>query len=305
MRMIIFIVGLVILCCDGVLTKTWCKLPSHVHPYRTHFKSNIRGGSQAFSSQKPVNEKPVNEMRLYIATRIGSKFLDKKIILSLDRSSTIAQVKNEIAKKFSGKPPVELQKLYSGGKLLRDAEIIGDISESIVLPIQLDMMTGYSSYERPMHASELIDAYCASCVQQAYINTLLSEVIISNGTLSAGSTPASGQYTRVLSVLNETIYERMGDYIRRAETADSDAEAPSKEATQSSFKYNPDGAGSIEEWASMKPRDALIARLFDINIARSKKLMLYSLFCTVCLHRFYYRRRQCVDSFVRYMRCLE
>jgi hypothetical protein len=228
-------------------------------------------------------------VKVYVSTRIGSKYLDKKMVLTLQRHENVLDLKNEISKKFSGKPPVELQTLYCGTRKLQDTDTISNISPLNIIPIQLDMMSGTSSYERPMHTGDMIEAYCAASAQQAYLANKMAEIVSgvdqrdteNNDPLT--SIPDSVKYAKLLSSFNASIHASLAERIAAAKRADSDAEAPPGDAMRSIFSYNTEGMGSVEEWIAVKPRDAAIAKLFDLNAVQAKRLLFYSGVCVVCL----------------------
>ena len=279
---IIIVVVLFLLAGDGVQPMRW------PHVYNTKIRRNRISGSSACVTLRGGTMNPSNPndmVKVYISTRFGSNFLDKSMTMSLQRAETVGELKNQISKRFAGKPPVGLQKLFHGGRLLHDEEKLGDISQLAVLPIQLDMMTGTSSYERPMHTVEMVEAYTAACAQQAYLSTSIAHLLSPRGEAPvsdmAENVPEHAKYSEMITALNSSIYDSFGDSIAAAVAADSDAEAPSPDTLRTSMRHNSEGFHSVEEWVNARPRDAAIARLLDLNIASARKLLIRSAMCVV------------------------
>ena len=71
-----------------------------------------------------------NTMELRVATHVGSRFLDKKVDLSVDGAScTIGDIKDLVRAKFPGAPPASVQRLFLGSRLLRDEDLAGSLAE--------------------------------------------------------------------------------------------------------------------------------------------------------------------------------
>jgi len=68
-------------------------------------------------------------MELRVATHVGSRFLDKKVDVTVDGDATVGDVKRQVRARFPGAPPVSLQRLFLGSRLLRDDEAAASLGE--------------------------------------------------------------------------------------------------------------------------------------------------------------------------------
>ena len=113
---------------------------------------------------------------IIISTSIGSSFLDKKRRISILANSTVADLKQQLSTRFPGSPPVPLQRLFFGTRLLKDEEEISNVTALSPMPLTLDMITGTSVYDRTMTVSQALEAYVSLLVQQAYTGQSMNKI---------------------------------------------------------------------------------------------------------------------------------
>jgi len=200
-------------------------------------------------------------------------FLDKKKRLSVPRNSTVGELKCLIEKKFPGCPPIPLQRLFVGVRLLQDDEIIGNITTTSPTPILLDMMSGVSVYNKTLSISQALEAHVASIVQQSYLGAKLRESFTTsitstrtnNDTSSEMLLPDSSYYRDMFDVVNRTLYETYAEDI--AEALELEKE-PETMADDTRAWRNPQ--------KETKPLAAALAKEFDLNGKGIKSFVYYS-----------------------------
>jgi len=208
-----------------------------------------------------------------VSTSIGSLFLDKKKKLVVSRNCTILELKETIRDKFPGGPPVQLQKLFFGTRVLNDSELVANITTATQVPLLLDMLTGTSAYNRTMSVIEALEAYTASLTQQAYIGDKLRSIYaIEAGIdiLASDGTMESLIYKEMFRSINESLYATYSSDIQAALLAESEPEI--------------DTADTAKWRTGKKPRGPLavaIAKEFDINTRTLKTFFYYSVLLVV------------------------
>lgn len=136
----------------------------------------------------------------------------------------MTKLKEVIQEKFPGHPPTGLQKLYLESKIMQNDEILGHLTNKILLPIQLDLMSGTMLYNKTsVSLSKAIDAYISLSVHEAYLSNKLTEVITSPSSLPSkrssslrNMVPDSIKYRLLYKKLNESFYEAHGSEIKAA-----------------------------------------------------------------------------------------
>ena len=133
--------------------------------------------------KKAVDPGPVS---IIVSTTVGSSYLDKKRRISINRNSTVRDLKEQLSLRFPGSPPIALQKLYFGLRKLGDEESMGNITSLTPVPLHLDMITGASVYNKTMSISQAIEAYASLVVQQAYVGKSLAQLFSEVSKVSEG-----------------------------------------------------------------------------------------------------------------------
>ena len=114
---------------------------------------------------------------IFVSTApIGSSYLDKKRRLTLPFNSTISYLKEQLAVRFPGSPPIALQRIFYGTRLLSDDVLINNLTSVTPIPLTLDMITGTSVYNRTMTITQALEAYVSLIVQQAYVSSSFGKV---------------------------------------------------------------------------------------------------------------------------------
>ena len=227
-----------------------------------------RGGQDTSKAVTPASTTTV-----LVSTSIGSTFLDKKKKLIVGRNCTVIELKETIRDKFPGGPPVQLQKLFFGSRLLQDTELVANITTAPQIPLLLDMLTGTSAYNRTMSIAEAIEAYTASMTQQAFIGDKLRAAYAAEAgvnILSDNATIDSLIYKEMFRAINESLYVTYSSDIHAALLVEAEPEIESLDTTR---------------WRGEKkqrsPLSIAIAKEFDINTRNLKSYFYYSILLVV------------------------
>ena len=245
----------------------------------TKIVTKLRGGAadveEVASSSSSNNMLDDGPCAILVSTSVGSMFLDKKKRLSVPRNSTVGELKGLIEKKFPGCPPIPLQRLFVGIRLLQDDEIIGNVTTTSPTPILLDMMSGVSVYNKTLSISQALEAHVASIVQQSYLGAKLRESFTTSIASTSASTnndissvilPDSSYYRDMFDVVNRTLYETYAEDI--AEALELEKE-PETMADDTRAWRNPQ--------QETKPLAAALAKEFDLNGKGIKSFVYYSI----------------------------
>ena len=261
----------------GFLKRFTSALGREDRQHATKIVTKLRGGAadveEVASSSSSSNNIVVDDgpCAILVSTSVGSMFLDKKKRLSVPRNSTVGELKGLIEKKFPGCPPIPLQRLFVGIRLLQDDEVIGNITTTSPTPILLDMMSGVSVYNKTLSISQALEAHVASIVQQSYLGTKLRETFTTSiATSTSNDTssvmlPDSSYYRDMFDVVNRTLYETYGEDI--AEALELEKE-PETMADDTRAWRNPQ--------QETKPLAAALAKEFDLNGKGIKSFVYYS-----------------------------
>lgn len=246
-------------------------------PVRTSILWSLRGGS---TQQTAISIEPLSkDVILFVSTQLGNHFLDKKKRFSLSRNATVLELKQQVQQKFPGGPPVELQQLYIGDRLLHDMEIVGNISALAAIPVLLDMITGTSAYNKTaISVAQALEAYTACTVHLSYIGDKLRTLITSSRTKLSQSDGSMDtiHYRRMLESLHETITSRYALDISLAQEEERNPEMTGVMAA--------DTAAWREKGNQQKPISPLaaaFAKEFDLNLRGLKNFVYYSVILAV------------------------
>ena len=258
---------------------------------------SIRGGLTAvetkssFSSSSDTNitstqtQQPnlTGNATCIITTSLGSSFLDKTKKISIQRNSSVSQLKALIHDKFPGSPPVILQKVFYGFRALNNTEIIGNITSSNQIPILLDMISGTGGYNKTMSISQAIEAYVSVIVHQTYLSSTMKKVFDQKDHVSDSSSTTSNEdnnrietlsYREMFDMLNQTFYEQHHDEIMAALEKEKEPDIISAD-TLAWRKQHLDDA--IEDNDDRNPLIAAWAKQFDTNKQVALALVYYSI----------------------------
>lgn len=128
---------------------------------------------------EPISKEPVSIM---IQTNLGNSLVDQSIELNVQRSRTVASLKESVRRQLPGKPPVSSMRLVMDGKTLDESMIVNDLidddddedeedeSDSKTLVLLLDMippvdpkfMTQIEERLPDMTTSELLQAFAVN-----------------------------------------------------------------------------------------------------------------------------------------------
>lgn len=226
-------------------------------------KSNIllRGGFVSGFNLKDAmlmrgtNASLVGSTTVLVSTVFGSLFLDKTKRLTLDKNSSVFDLKHQISAKFPGSPPKELQRLYYNSRILNDNEKIGSLTLLSPVPILLDMMSGTSIYDKSLSVTQGLDAYVATITQQAFLGSEMQALLHTADTNATWSTEMKTLQFRLLyQTINASIYENYWDDIQLALEAEKDPEIVTADTT-------PWRAAT----SFTNPLTTAIAKEFDLN----------------------------------------
>jgi hypothetical protein len=247
---------------------------SELSIFRYRGGQNTRNDMNGNVAEKAVSPQPAaSTTAVLVSTSIGSSFLDKKKKLIVGRNCTVIELKETIRDKFPGGPPVKIQKLFFGSRLLQDNELVANITTAPQIPLLLDMLTGTSAYNRTMSIAEAIEAYTASMTQQAFIGDKLRAVYAAEAgvnILSDNATIDSVIYKEMFRSINESLYMTYGSNIRAALLIEAEPEIESS-----------DTARWRGERKQRSPLSIAIAKEFDINTRNLKTFLYYSILLVV------------------------
>ena len=229
----------------------------------------IRGGSSEIeSSDSTVMPKECN---VVIQSTLGSSFLDKKKRLTIPSNSTILELKQQLAHKFPGSPPVSLQRLFYGFKYLKDDDIVGNVSSVSPIPIMLDMISGTSVYNKSMSISQTLEAYASLIVHQTYLHDKLKEQFTSQDAAAVDESMQTVLYREMFESINQTLHETYREDIALALELEKDPEALSSDTIAWRAVNSPD----------RNPLTEALAKEFDLNFRGIKHYLYYSVLLVV------------------------
>jgi hypothetical protein len=213
----------------------------------------IRGGNSVNGEDETSNNSIEGGSTLVVSTALGSAFLDKKKKIILSKNASIAELKVYIKQKFPGSPPMKLQRLYFGTRLLADTEIVSNITFLPTTPLLLDMVSGYSVYNKTMSIMQALEAYVSCNVQLAYLSSQLTSLATGN----TQEMPMQSPGLRYLyQTLNESIFSVYGAEIAAAREAEQDPEMQAQDTL----------AWRDVDRKPASPIAAALAKEFDLNL---------------------------------------
>lgn len=204
------------------------------HHQKTSFLTSSRISSTSVRVGRSYNDihargrDSTQNLTIWITSNFGmSSFLRRSQKFEVGRDTTVLDLKELIQDNFPGNPPVDLQKLFVDSTLLRDDQIWGNLTNKMLLPAQLDLISGTMIYNRTSHLSiaKSIDAYISLCVHEAYLTNTLTDVLTSattDRTMSSTFEPDSVKYRKLYKQLNESFYAELGPEITAALAAEGD-----------------------------------------------------------------------------------
>ena len=216
---------------NSLLNVKWQKKSKRILNSAAHKIISIRGGLTAVDSNTTFNqiEEPnlIGNATCIITTSLGSSFLDKTKKISIQRNSSVSQLKALIHDKFPGSPPVVLQKLFYGFRSLNNTEIIGNITNSNQISILLDMISGTGGYNKTMSISQAIEAYVSVIVHQTYLSSTMKKVFDHKDHVLDSSSSTSNEdnnnnhietlsYRDMFDMLNQSFYDQHQEEILAA-----------------------------------------------------------------------------------------
>lgn len=235
------------------------------------------------SSSSPSTPSPATSYSIVVTTSYGSTFLDKKKKFLVPSTITVRQLKEQIALKFPGSPPVELQQLFFGTQYLSDDLIIRELTALPSIPILLDMMSGTSAYSNKLFSiSQLLDAYVASSIQLIYLSDQYHRILNDESMTHVPSNTSSDQdqgqslkpmklttfyYQQLYEITKEYIYTKYHSSISLALEKEKDPEYQAIDTKAwrqpSSIKYN--------------PLILALTKEFDLNLQGIRNFLYYSI----------------------------
>ena len=80
-------------------------------------------GNLSGDQKQPQTSRPISPTcSVLVSTSIGSTFLDKRKKITINGNATVRDLKAMVCDKFPGSPPVELQRLFFGSRMLNETE---------------------------------------------------------------------------------------------------------------------------------------------------------------------------------------
>jgi hypothetical protein len=237
-----------------------------------------------------------------------SSFLRRSHKIKTARNTSVLKLKGAIEDQFPGNPPVGLQTLYLDSRVLRNEDILGNLTNKMLLPLQLDLLSGVMMYNMTssFSVSKAIDAYVSLCVHEAYLHNKLTEVITApprararhgsaekpSPATATAAAPDSLKYRQLYQSLNGSFYRDFGPAIARALEAEKNPSVDSHDSStrrsgQSWIGGRGRGRGDPEgdretngggQDSAMKDFFAQQLILSDVDV---RKLTSWSIFLTV------------------------
>lgn len=224
-----------------------------------------------------------------VSTAFGSAYLDKKKKFLLLSNATLLDLNEQIAKKFPGSPPAQLQRIFFSSRHLNNSsENIANISAMRPIPLILDTICGTGVYNRTMSISQALEAYVASVVQQSFIGSKIKALYQQQDSSNTSEKMESIAYRKMFLSLNESVYSTYEEEIKAAlqEERNPDTLSPDTAAWRS------------KGHKKVSPLAAALAKEFDLNIRGLKSFLYYSVVLLV-------RRRRpllyCFDKTMTYL----
>lgn len=204
--------------------------------------------SEAAPSSAPINIIVKN----FVGGETGAyAFLDKKIRITATSNCTVQEIKEKITEKFPGYPPSCIQRLFFTNRLLRDEDVLGNITTMPSLVLTLDIISGTTVYQKTVSVSQALEAYVSTLVHQAYIGSLLSN---DDDSGNSSTTYNFVKYRKMFDQINATIYEKYADDIAYALEKEKNPET----ITADTVAWR--GKGK-----NISPLKAALAKEFDMN----------------------------------------
>mmetsp|Transcript_31693 Transcript_31693/g.32290 ORF Transcript_31693/g.32290 Transcript_31693/m.32290 type:complete len:392 (+) Transcript_31693:95-1270(+) len=269
----------------------------------------IRGGS-TISTDAEIEYVPSGEpCTVIVSSTIGSSFLDKKKKLILPNNSTISELKTQLSKKFPGGPPVSIQRLIFGMRILNDNDILGNLTSISPIPILLDNISGTSAYNKTMTVSQALEAYTSLLVQQAYLGDQLQQfftytspessenthhILSSLGDTHTDTLSPSNihtlTYRTMFQILNTTLYSTYEEDIHDAFEREKEPEVYTSDtlAWRTESKKNGNNALAVA-----------LAKEFDLNMRGLIGFMYYS--CLLGIFAYFGTTTQLSSQFLLFM----
>lgn len=166
----------------------------------------------------------VNDIRSLVVTiSTGSRYLDRRKLLRVPANVSVAEVKEMLSNQFPGCPPVGLQRLFLGSRLLSDTELIGEITELSPVPLALDMLSGTNTYNRTvLSVSDALQMLTALYVHSAA--NVAQQMDLMSGKQHNISDSKLNLFRDMFMKINSSLYISMRDDIERALIAEKDPE---------------------------------------------------------------------------------
>ena len=231
----------------------------------------LRVGNTEIGSE---SKSQISTITVVVSTSFGSSFLDKKKKFLVPNNTTVAELKEQIATKFPGSPPVEIQQLFYNSKFLNnDSQLISNLSVIQPFSILLDTISGTSVYNRTLSIKQALEAYVATVVQQSFIGKKINSIYSPSNDDNSTLKMEAVIYRNMFNALNESIYETYADEIRAALQAERNPETLAADTM----------AWRGQSRKKVSPLAAALAKEFDLNMRGLTSFLYYSVVLLVCL----------------------
>lgn len=235
---------------------------------QTNIANATEGVAQSTSNKEQTHS-------ILVSTTIGSSFLDKKKRLTVAKNCTVLDIKHQISQKFPGSPPIELQRLFLGMRLLSDDDIVCNLTSLNPVPVMLDMMTGTSVYNKTMSVSQAIEAYVSIAVQQSYVGdrlrALFANSCLTNSSLSNASFEIDTTvYREMFAAINSSLHSTYAQDISEALLEEKEPET-----------FSADTAAWRHDLKDKNPITVALAQEFDLNFRGIKNFAYYSVLLAI------------------------
>jgi hypothetical protein len=248
--------------------------------YRVHY---VRGGqSSSGVAMGGVDSKSassnINSIVAVVTISLGNRFTDKSRRFTVRSNMSILEFKTMLETKYPGCPPVALQRLWFGTRVLKDDDIIGSLSsvEIHIVPITLDVLPrlGFDSYVSKLTStSRILEAYSAVRTYQTFLENSMQNILDARGDGRILTSPdfQLSRYRQLIQHINKTIYEKCSAQI-----------AVSSLQERSPILRTSDTHIWIDnEPVTLSPAAKALANYFDMNWSRILELGYYSALCWV------------------------
>lgn len=223
---------------------------------------SIRQALSALPNGAQLESRPV-----VVTVSAGSRYLDRRRLLRVKSTSSIADVRASLREQFPGLPPVKLQRLYLGSKLLADEDVISELTDLSPVPLSLDLLTGTGIYNRTvLSVADALEMLTALEVHSTANSELQRQLRGGVTDIDQSDSPRIERLELLFREQNNSLYKTWAADIQRAQTAERNPEKDAVDTAgwrRSSNKEPPMRWGilNVLDMNAEEARSALVATL--------------------------------------------